>query len=235
VWKELTELTRVCRYDRAGLGQSDRAQTPRTGAAIVTDLHTVLKQATLSPPYLLVGHSFGGLIACLYASQYRDTVVGLVLLDPTPPDPQGRWLAVLPPASPADSATVRSLREWVTVQCYDPSWNDERIDQATSFKEFQQVASLNAVPLTVLLSTISPWTDDRELPPALAATFRQTVHEMANDVLRLSSQHRLIHATASGHFIHHDQPQLVVEAITEFVHQWRAHAQCARSAKATTT
>jgi pimeloyl-ACP methyl ester carboxylesterase len=221
VWKELTQLTRVYRYDRAGLGQSDRAQTPRSSAAIVTDLHTLLEHAALSPPYLLVGHSFGGLIACLYANQYRDSVVGLVLLDPTPPDPQGRWLAVLPPATPNDSATVRSIREWVTLHCYDPSWNDEGIDQATSFKEFQQVASLNAVPLTVLLSAIPPWNDDSELPPALAATFTQTLHDMANDVLRLSSQSRLISATTSGHFIHHDQPDLVIESITELVNQFR--------------
>ena len=235
VWKELTQLTRVCRYDRAGLGQSDRAQTPRTSATIVNDLHTLLEHAALSPPYLLVGHSFGGLIACLYANQYRDTVVGLVLLDPTPPDPLGRWLAVLPPATPNDSATVRSLREWVMVQCYDPSWNDEGIDQASSFKEFQQVASLNAMPLTVLLSAIPPWNDDSDLPPALAATFTQTVHDMANDVLKLSSQSRLIHATTSGHFIHHDQPNLAFETITQFVEQWRANDQFERSAKAPST
>jgi pimeloyl-ACP methyl ester carboxylesterase len=235
VWKELTQLTRVCRYDRAGLGQSDRAQTPRTSAGVVADLHTVLQHVALSPPYLLVGHSFGALIACLYANQYRDSVVGLVLLDPTPPDPLGRWLAVLPPATPSDSATVRSLRDWVTLQCYDPSWNDEGIDQASSFKEFQQVASLNAVPVTVLLSAIPPWNDDRELAPELAATFAQTVQEMAADVLRLSSQSQLISATTSGHFIHHDQPKLVVEAISEVVQHWRATDQFARSAKATST
>jgi pimeloyl-ACP methyl ester carboxylesterase len=234
VWKQLTQLTRVCRYDRAGLGQSERAQPPRTSAASVTDLHTLLEHVALSPPYLLVGHSFGGLLACLYAHDYVDEVIGLVLLDPTPPDPQGRWLAVLPPATPTDSATVRSLRDWVTLQCYDPNWNAEGIDQASSFREFQQVASLEPVPLVVLLSAIPPWNEDRELPAALATTFRQTIQEMANDVLGLSSQSRLIHATNSGHFIHHDQPDLVVEAISEFVQQWRAN-DLRRSVKATST
>lgn len=59
--------TRACAYDRAGLGFSDAAPTPRTSAAMVDDLHRLLRAAAIDPPYVLVGHSLGGLTSKLYA------------------------------------------------------------------------------------------------------------------------------------------------------------------------
>src|SRR5262249_42887263 len=57
VWPELTTLTRVCRYDRAGIGHSERAPLPRTIQDVATDLHAVLQAVQVPGPYLLVGHS----------------------------------------------------------------------------------------------------------------------------------------------------------------------------------
>ncbi len=81
VQRALCAHGRVCRYDRAGRGASDAAVLPRRPADLVADLHTLLHRAALTPPYVLVGHSFGGLLARLFAQRHRAEVAGLVLVD----------------------------------------------------------------------------------------------------------------------------------------------------------
>jgi pimeloyl-ACP methyl ester carboxylesterase len=78
--------TQVCVYDRAGMGWSELAETPRDGVAIATDLHTLLDRAEIDGPYVLAGHSSGGVYPQVFAEQYPDEVAGLVLLDSQPPD-----------------------------------------------------------------------------------------------------------------------------------------------------
>ena len=75
--------SRVCVYDRAGRGWSDPAATPPDGLQIATDLHTLLARAHVPGPYVLAGHSFGGLYVRTYAAKYPDEVAGLVLVDST--------------------------------------------------------------------------------------------------------------------------------------------------------
>jgi pimeloyl-ACP methyl ester carboxylesterase len=75
--------SRVCVYDRAGRGWSDPAASPLDGAQIATDLHTLLERANVPGPYVLVGHSFGGLYVRTYAAKYPEEVAGLVLVDST--------------------------------------------------------------------------------------------------------------------------------------------------------
>ncbi|MGB9431546.1 MAG: alpha/beta hydrolase [Candidatus Acidiferrum sp.] len=88
-WNELQrELSRsfhVVSYDRAGLGWSDLGPMPRTADRIVEELHTLLERAEMAPPYILVGHSFGGLTMPLFAARYPDEVAGMVLVDPVAP------------------------------------------------------------------------------------------------------------------------------------------------------
>ena len=80
--------TRVCVYDRAGRGWSDAVDTPQDGMQIATDLHTLLHTAGVAGPYLLAGHSLGGLYALSFAARYPDEVAGLVLVDSTAPAPR---------------------------------------------------------------------------------------------------------------------------------------------------
>lgn len=75
--------SRVCVYDRAGRGWSDFAASPPDGVQIATDLHTLLNRAHVPGPYVLAGHSFGGLYVRTYAAKYPDEVAGLVLVDST--------------------------------------------------------------------------------------------------------------------------------------------------------
>ena len=78
--------TRACSYDRAGVGYSDPGRGPGDSATIVDDLHRLLTAASIKPPYLLVGHSLGGMHVRLYADVYPKEVVGMVLVDPSHED-----------------------------------------------------------------------------------------------------------------------------------------------------
>ncbi len=86
VQPDVSRVTRVCSYDRAGIAWSDPGPTPRTMRQDGSELHTLLKAARVKAPYVLVGHSIGGLIARVYAEQYPDEVAGMVLVDPTHED-----------------------------------------------------------------------------------------------------------------------------------------------------
>lgn len=88
---EVAKVTRACAYDRAGLGWSDPAPsgTPRNGQQVAGELHTLLQKAGIPGPYVMVGHSSGGLYTLFFAHQYPRDVVGMVLLDSSHPD---QWL-----------------------------------------------------------------------------------------------------------------------------------------------
>ena len=77
--------SRVCVYDRAGRGWSEPASTAQDGAQIATDLHTLLQRGHVPGPYVLAGHSFGGLYVLTFAARYPDEVAGMVLVDSTAP------------------------------------------------------------------------------------------------------------------------------------------------------
>ena len=94
VQPKLARFSRVFSYDRAGLGWSDESPAPKTSEQIVEELHLLLHQAAIEPPYILVGHSFGGINMQLYYSKYPDEVRGIVLVDSCHPD----QFEKLPPA-----------------------------------------------------------------------------------------------------------------------------------------
>lgn len=83
--RALAPSYRVVSYDRAGLGWSDLGPMPRTADRIVDELHTLLGRAAIPPPYILVGHSFGGLTMPLFAARFPGEIAGMVLVDPVAP------------------------------------------------------------------------------------------------------------------------------------------------------
>lgn len=114
VQPDVSRFARVCSYDRAGLAWSDPGPTPRTMRQEAFELHALLKAARVGAPYVLVGHSVGGLIARVYAEQYAGEVAGMVLVDPTHEDTtlmyQGKLVRVRGGAKGAAVPPVQTMR-----------------------------------------------------------------------------------------------------------------------------
>lgn len=89
VQAEVARLTCACAYDRAGFGWSDAGPLPRTAGRIADELHALLGIAQVPPPYVLVGHSFGGLVMRTFAARHAPEIRGVVLVDPAHPE---EWL-----------------------------------------------------------------------------------------------------------------------------------------------
>lgn len=81
----VARFARACAYDRGSLGWSDPAPAPRVTSKLIDELHALLSRSAIPPPYLLVGHSFGGMLVRAYAGKYPDQVAGLILIDPLSP------------------------------------------------------------------------------------------------------------------------------------------------------
>ena len=86
VQREVAKTTRVVAYDRASLGWSDAGTKPLDAAKSARELHTALGSAGIEPPYVLAGHSYGGLVVRMFTDLYRDEVVGMVLVDSSHPE-----------------------------------------------------------------------------------------------------------------------------------------------------
>jgi len=82
----VARVTRACTYDRAGFGWSDAGPLPRTAGRIADELHQLLQRGAVPAPYILVGHSYGGLVMRLFASRHAGDVAGLVLIEPAIPE-----------------------------------------------------------------------------------------------------------------------------------------------------
>lgn len=146
--RELARDTRVCRYDRAGMGQSDppptAAAAPRTAAEVVRDLHALLNAADVPGPYVLVGQSVGGSFVQLYARTYPDEVAGVVAMNAVPP--AHPWLE--------ESAPLMTEQERAEELAYFAGGTGtEDFDWDTSFAQLDAAAPPPPVPFLVLIST----------------------------------------------------------------------------------
>lgn len=157
--------TRVCVYDRAGRGWSEPADSPRDGAQIATDLHTLLQRGNVPGPYVLAGHSFGGLYALTFAARYPDEVAGMVLVDstepgsaPTPATSPGNegsydimWRASALLSSSARLGLGRLAGGASTASAsYVQSWFDEYIQASASTDQAASLRDFADKPLVVL-------------------------------------------------------------------------------------
>jgi pimeloyl-ACP methyl ester carboxylesterase len=216
VQDRVAKFTRACSYDPAnGLwGRSDPAPTPRTAADVVADLHALLAAAKVPGPYVLAGHSDGGLFVQLYASKHAANVRGLVLIDAVHSDYYARRIALLktllPPAGL--KATVRALRTRPPA-IVDP----EQIDLETSLAQTRAAlarAPLHSMPLFVLTHGRP---DPSGSDPRLVAADERLWRKLQDELAGLVPNSKHVIAKKSGHDIQHEQPQLVAAAIRNVV------------------
>jgi pimeloyl-ACP methyl ester carboxylesterase len=108
IQESVAQFTRTAAYDRGGLGWSSPCRTARTPSNIAAELHAMLERGAIKPPYVLVGHSFGGLVMRRYALEYPEEVIGLVLVDPMRCE---EW----PPLDPAKQSQLERGRKLIRI------------------------------------------------------------------------------------------------------------------------
>ncbi len=205
VQPQIAKFTRTCVYDRAGLGKSELRPDPSyPSQEIVKDLHTLLLNAHIAPPFVLVGHSFGGMNMRLYAAQHSEEVVGMVLVDSVHEDEMDRWVAMLP------------------LEIKDRMSSEDKAQLAKLAISEGQVRAAHwhsDIPLVVLThGVVTP--SDYSIPSMMAKGEALRL-EMQEALARLSSRSKHIIAEKSGHYIQRDQPELVIDSVRQVVEATR--------------
>lgn len=197
VQPQLAATSRVCAYDRAGYGWSGRGYGPRTSGQIADELHALLHGASLAGPYILVGHSFGGLTMLEYALRYTDEVAGLVLVDALPPQ-----------LSVRDPGSFRFFVVWNRLHC--------------SVLALATFLGITRLALALFGERVGPhWIEalpPGQRPEAQAAMLQRTYATAAAETLALpASVASLLERTSSGLTLHlplvvlsHTRPDLFV-------------------------
>jgi len=215
-WKlvqpEVAQFTRVCSYDRAGLAHSDYGPTPRDAEMSAMDLHTLLTKADISPPYVLVGHSFGGLLIRRFAFDYPQEVDGLIFVDSLHENWWEEALELLPLPSANDSGRLASFRNYLTDGWRDPSGNFEAMDIPAVVEQVRETGDLGDLPIMVLtagkFTVLNPG-----LPPDMEAALAELFHDLQGRLAELSTIGSQVVIPDSGHNMPRENPQAVVDAI----------------------
>ncbi|HEX2237156.1 MAG TPA: alpha/beta hydrolase [Gammaproteobacteria bacterium] len=228
VQQRLAPHARVCAYDRSGYGWSDPGPGPRTSLRNAVELRMLLSRAHIEPPYLLVGHSFGGYDMQLFASLYPKSVAGLVLVDSSHPQQVQRFeaqpigVSTAPTSGPGNQILMSQpvIPENLPAALSGPALalmsapkalratSDELINFRLSASEVANAGPWPDVPVVVLSRGRRVWPDDRkgrlmeslwmQLQIELAARSPHSLHILVRD---------------AGHHIQLDRPEVVARAV----------------------
>jgi polyhydroxybutyrate depolymerase len=201
----IAEFTRVCTYDRAGIGWSDPSPIyPRTAQVVADELHTLLHNFGETAPVIIVAHSLGGLFSRLYATTYPQDVAGLVLLDTAHED-----------FMEAFEEGIGGEYTYVQGSDIEPG-----LDMALSQAELDAVHEGQEAPLGALPLVVIARGQQAPNPDLTAEDLQERLErwqEIQADLATLSTNGTFLVAKESGHFIHLYQPDLVVDVIRQMI------------------
>lgn len=242
VWRKLqpqiAQFTRVCSYDRAGIGYSDASPRARSSKVFAEELQSLLHNAGIAPPYVLAGHSMGGYDVRIYTNLYRSEVAGMVLVDSSHPEQRKRLPAAL---NDLDAGWVREEeffeftmpfglprlfgfcgndREARAADCNFHSLRESVAELKSISESAAQTAEtgpLGNMPLVVLSQ--DPNTPQYDLPEDLVGPTNEAWQKMQAELALLSTCGKQVIAKNSGHYIQLDRPDLVLDAVREVVNE----------------
>ncbi len=228
VQPDVARFTRVCSYDRAGMGYSDPGPSPRTARRIASELAELLARSGIGGPVVLVGASIAGFNVRVFASDHPERAAGLVLVDASHEDqahempPMARFVPLL--------STIGVLRLFgvsfgLSVESLAPSVRP--FARATNFRAAGYQAAADEI-IHILDSAAEVRSSRRKLTiPVLVVTGGQgsdeTWRQLQRDQASLSDRGCLMVAQQSGHVVSSDQPAIVVDAIRTVVETARGH------------
>lgn len=199
VYPQLSEFARVFAYDRAGYGQSRSNNNSRDGTTIVRELRATLRALDLEPPFVLVGHSIGGTYMELFARTYPEEVAGVVFVDSRHAD-FTRQCEIADAGQCTPPALLAAL--------LPPAPKREMASGDQTMQAVMHSGPFPQIPVAVLTSG----------KQRLSTTkFREVWLDTQKDLANLSS--RSVHVTCEhcGHYIHRDDPKLVVGAVEDML------------------
>ena len=227
----LSKDVRTCLYDRAGYGWSDPGRGERTTATIVHELNLLINKAEIPGPFVLVGHSFGGFTARYLAAKFPKNVVGLVLVDSSHPEQIYR-LSALDNTKQKPLVTGRNNFAPEDFSKFEKKWyflNSSRkatFAQMGELKYFKESAyqvkhsgPIKDIPVAVLSRGIG------QLPELNGVSLENEWQDMQKDLLKLSRNSWHLIVTDSGHEIHREAPNHVIENILKVVNKSKNSAK----------
>ncbi|MBJ8052252.1 alpha/beta fold hydrolase [Bacillus cereus] len=192
VAEDLTEYGTVLTYDRAGLGKSERSSKRRISSEMIKDLRNCLEQLQLNPPYIFVGHSFGGINARLFTAFYPEDMLGIVLVDSTPENYKEDFLPIMSP---------EFQKAYYKQFVYESSYEEFMFSLGEADKHCK---SMSDIPLVVLAA-------GKKAFYSQAAQMKWL--QLQEGLIRLSINNKFIIAENSGHYIQKDEPHYVIDAV----------------------
>ena len=229
VFSGIAQLTQVCAYDRPGYGWSHPTTSPRTAETIVQELRVLLQSTDIKPPYILVGHSFGGLLMQLYATRFPSDFAGMVLVDSSHPDQAHRTLDLREIDTISFAMKTLGPVGLVRMLFPVPAGNPQSRDASVREQE-RRLLMTNRTLRTVTremsglrqsLRQVADSSPDLGSKPLVVlsegrkrAEFWQAMQE---DLSRLSTNSDWQVVDGAGHFIQHDQPDVVVDAVRRVI------------------
>jgi pimeloyl-ACP methyl ester carboxylesterase len=232
VQPQIAQFTRVCSYDRAGLGYSDSSLRPRTSHDMAEELHVLLQKADIRPPYILVGHSMAGYNVRIYRNLYPNEIAGMVLVDASHPEQEKRfppeirdldkgWIReeeflefTMPFGLPRLLGFCGDKAQERAVDCNFHSVREGvRVLKTfpVSAEQAAKTGSLGDLPLAVL--SHDPATPQPDLLQDLVQPINRAWEQMQEELAHLSTRGTHEIAKNSGHYIQLDRPELVIEAV----------------------
>ncbi|WP_410981147.1 alpha/beta fold hydrolase [Bacillus pacificus] len=190
--EELTEFGTVLTYDRAGLGKSGNSSKRRISSEMIKDLRSCLEKLQLKPPYIFVGHSFGGINARLFATFYSEDMLGIVLVDSTPENYKKDFLLIMSP-----EFQEAYYKQFV----HESSYKESMFSLGEADKHCQ---SMRNIPLVVLAAGKKAYYSQEAQMKWL---------QLQEELLRLSNNHKFIIVEQSGHYIQKDEPHYIIDAV----------------------
>ena len=248
VQPEIAKKTRVCTYDRAGYGWSEEGPQPRDSRQVATELHTLLIEAGIDGEIILVGHSLGGLFVQYYARTYSEQVAGIVLVDSVHPEQSSqmkedvrkkyegnlRALTLLTKII-APTGLLRLANQPETIIAGKLPFEYQSMVRALGFQskayraldeemasfEQSQIEVQNAEPLPKVPLVVISSASLKNFPPGFSGDYMKSLWaELQADLTKSATMPHVI-AEESGHYVHIDQPELVIETIVEIVNTIR--------------
>lgn len=209
---EITRGAAVFLYDRLGRGGSDAPSRPRTSVDMHFELSALLEVTGTKPPFVLVGHSFGGVLMRLFADRRKRDVHGLVLIESMHPKQFEELGPSFPVPSGQEVAELTHMRQFWQQGWTEAESTPELADLPESLRMDSKVVDLGEIPLHIL--TAESFSKLPFVPDQTATKRLQTIwSRLQQELPALSSETRRTHLSQSGHFVQRDAPGSIVEAI----------------------